>query len=524
MKAVSSEDRLYALNKRMRFIIASIVMTVSFSLLFGFYLRQVEKASFIEVGKTVTESSNQSVKLWLDQQRKLGQNILSFDDVKRWQASPQNQEIQQKLMRSLGILVGRFNQLENIQIILFKNSVKPWETNNSGTFKLDAYRTSAREQADQRIVEETGAAEAILEQKPYYLSAIYSDKQQKPVFDLTLPISKDNEVVGMLSITLRFSNLTDAIINKVQYKQSGYLFLIDDRGETIAHKNTSYVLSDADYLQDIVNKLLTHLNQGDNLFRGNFQGSNKLYYGVKTGLDKAYMRNQWYLAFTQKESEIYTISKRFWLGAGLFLVIQLLAMLRLLKVFSADRAVLIHQEIQLGSQEILQEEIRLKQNEVIRQTNLDAFTQLGHFQSVQRVLERLLLERSSSGKPFTLALFHLDQMGQFNETYGLAQGDIIIYHLGKLLRETFGDNDYVGRVYGDVFSIILPDSTLIEALVIVEQFKRKYAEAQLDLIQAKPTLSFGVAQWQGEDVSTLILKAESQLKKSKKAGINQVKY
>lgn len=507
----------------MRFIVASIIVTVSFSLLFGFYLRRVEKSSFIEVGKTLTETSNQSIKLWLDQQRKLGQNLLFFDEVKRWENDPLDQENQRRLVKTLGIIVGRFNQLDNVQVLLLKDSDSPWG-NQNGNFELSAYRLSAREVSEERILEETGAAEAILEQKPYYISAIYSDKEQKPIFDLTLPISKDNQVVGMINLTLKFSNLTDAIINRVQYKQSAYLFLIDDRGETIAHKNSSYVLSDADYLQDIVNKLLTHLNQGDNLFRGNFQGSNKLYYGVKTGLDKAYMRNQWYLSFTEKESEIYGLSRQFWFMSALFLLIQMVAMLRLLKVFNADRVAMINQEIQLGSQEILHEEIRLKQNEVIRQTSLDAFTQLGHFQSVQRVIERTLLEKSATGKPFTLALFHLDQMGQFNEVNGLAQGDIIIYHVGKLLREEFGDNDFVGRVYGDVFSIILPDLTLIESLVVLEQFKKKYAEVKLDFIQAKPTLSFGVVQWQGEDASTLILKAENQLKKSKKAGINQMKY
>lgn len=521
---MSSDDRKYALYKRMRFIVASIIVTVSFSLLFGFYIRHVEKTSFIETGKTLTESSNQSIKLWLDQQRRLGLNILSFEEVKSWQQDPLNPEFERRLAKSLGLLVGRFNQLENVQVMLFKNKLNPWGESASGKYSLSAYKVSARETTDSRVLEETGAAQNILEQKPYYISAIYSDKDLKPIFDLTLPISKDNQIIGLLNLTIKFSNLTDAIINRVQYKQSGYLFLIDDRGETIAHRNSSYVLSDADYLQDVVNKLLTHLNYGDNLFRGNFQGDTKLYYGVKTGLDKAYMRNQWYLAYTQKEVEIYALSRQFWLMAALFLLVQLIAMIRLQRVFSADRLAMTYQEIQLSSKELLEEEVRTKQNEVIRQTSLDAFTQLGHFQSVQRVLERVSLEKGGSGKPFTFALFHIDQMGQFNEIYGLAQGDIIIYHVGKLLREVFGNTDCVGRVYGDVFAIILPDKTLIESLVILEQFRARYTEIQLDLIAQKPTLSFGVVQWQGEDVSTLILKAESQLKKSKRAGTNQMKY
>ncbi len=48
--------------------------------------------------------------------------------------------------------------------------------------------------------------------------------------------------------------------------------MIDDRGETIAHINPNYILSDEQYLIDIVNRILSPLKLGDIFFSGKFQG------------------------------------------------------------------------------------------------------------------------------------------------------------------------------------------------------------------------------------------------------------
>lgn len=519
---MDEKARSNAYKKRVSFSIVALATTLLFALGFWFHIRQSEELNFFEVSKTLTDSSNQSIKLWLEQQRRLTQSILISSKVEAYTQNPHQALLKAQAEKEIGLLVGRYPQLYNIQVLMFNNEEEPWLQNGNGEFKLNGYSIEARPLEKQKSIESTGAAEAIVEHEPYYISGIYSDENQKPIFDIAVPILKEEHVIGILNVSLNFSSLTDVLINQIDYKQTGYLFLVDDSGRTIAHRNSQYVLSNAEYLQDIVNKLLTHLSVGESHFRGNFQGANKLYYGVETGLDKNYMRNQWYLVFTQKESEIYQLSRDLAVTAIAFMIIQAFALVRLIRTFKQDQKVLAQHEVRLNSHELLQEEIKQKHDEAIRQTNLDAFTQISHFQSVQRVVERLMYNHEE--RPLTVALFHLDRMGLFNEQYGLTQGDMVIYYIGKLLREHFGEPEYVGRVYGDVFAILLPDLTLIEAIVALEQFRKVYDQFELVDVKAKPSISFGIVQWHGESSSELILKAEHQLKKAKKAGTNQMKY
>lgn len=520
----NNEEIFQKESKKSKLIIYVLLLTLLVNVVFYGLMRQNAKDEFQQVGIALTKEVSQSLKIWVNEQRKMASIISISSPITEWIENPDDVENQEKVSRYLRLVISRYHQFENVSINRLKKPDQPWLNPNTGKYELDCYRVGSDPQSIVKF-EDTETVEPILEGKSYYLSSIVkSSITGKPIFYFSIPITRNNEILGMITFSIKMSYFTESIIEPIKYRDTGYLFFIDDRGETIAHANSSYILSDATYLTDIVNQLLSPLKLGENYFRGRFQGAWKHYYGVSFGLDSEYVRNQWYLVFTEHESELYQQTNRYLLVMSLtsFILITLL-MFNFNRIDRYRSKVFLETHEQL-EKELLEEKLKQKNNEIVRQINLDQLTGISHFQSIQRYLEHQITEAEASGKTFTLALFHVDKLGAFNQSEGYALGDVVLNLIGRLLKDTYALPNVTGRLYGDVFGIVFTGKTLIESIVLVEQFRSQYETQMLSLIPRKPSLSFGLVQWQNETASEMILKAEALLKQCKEDGQRQIKY
>ncbi len=64
------------------------------------------------------------------------------------------------------------------------------------------------------------------------------------------------------------------------------------------------------------------------------------------------------------------------------------------------------------------------------------------------------------GHPCSLLYFDLNDLKRINDTYGHAAGDAAICHVSQLLAESLRDSDFVARLSGDEFGIIMHYATL----------------------------------------------------------------
>jgi diguanylate cyclase (GGDEF)-like protein len=106
-------------------------------------------------------------------------------------------------------------------------------------------------------------------------------------------------------------------------------------------------------------------------------------------------------------------------------------------------------------------------------------------------------------------MLDVDNFKQFNDNYGHAAGDAILYQLGCLFIKHFREEDIVCRYGGDEFVIILPDmnrnNTIERAkhlCEIVKQNPFQYNGMSLESI----SLSLGVAIFpdNGADFKTIL--------------------
>ena len=148
----------------------------------------------------------------------------------------------------------------------------------------------------------------------------------------------------------------------------------------------------------------------------------------------------------------------------------------------------------------------------------DALTDLLNRGAYEKILN--IYEKGDT--PFALILVDVDTFKSVNDTYGHATGDIILKKVAKLLKTAFRSIDYVCRIGGDEFSIIMVEMTSDLKYTIEDKIKavnEQLAKAEEDVPAV--SLSVGVAFSDRENPEDTIFKdADKALYHVKENGRN----
>jgi diguanylate cyclase (GGDEF)-like protein len=120
-----------------------------------------------------------------------------------------------------------------------------------------------------------------------------------------------------------------------------------------------------------------------------------------------------------------------------------------------------------------------------------------------------------AGTPLAVALLDIDHFKRFNDQYGHQAGDQLLKTATAAWQSLLRSSDLLARYGGEEFAVLLPSSTLGQAVEIVDRLRVETPLAQ--------TFSAGVALWHGDETSDqLVARADKALYKAKQAGRNQV--
>ena len=129
---------------------------------------------------------------------------------------------------------------------------------------------------------------------------------------------------------------------------------------------------------------------------------------------------------------------------------------------------------------------------------------------------------------FSLAVFDLDHFKKINDQFGHPVGDIALKKMCEVVLSENRKNDEFGRLGGDEFALLLPSTSLLTAVQVVERI-RTLIENKVIFIeenQIQMTVSIGVATPIGEDdeLETLLQRIDTLLYQAKRKGSNRVEF
>ena len=125
----------------------------------------------------------------------------------------------------------------------------------------------------------------------------------------------------------------------------------------------------------------------------------------------------------------------------------------------------------------------------------------------------------------TLCTLDIDFFKKINDNYGHDVGDFILKECVRLLQREYGqDTDFVARIGGEEFAVILQDQNLDQAVQRAESVFEKIRQEVFihDGEELRFTVSMGIAQLQaGETVDQWMKRADKALYDSKHGGRNK---
>lgn len=156
----------------------------------------------------------------------------------------------------------------------------------------------------------------------------------------------------------------------------------------------------------------------------------------------------------------------------------------------------------------------------------DVLTRLLNRKFLSVVLEKEVHYARQAGHSFSVLSIDLDHFKQVNDTHGHEGGDMVLQQVATLLSQHSRSGDYLFRLGGEEFLLLLVDTSAEAARRTAERMRQHIAAEALHLPHNQTiqvTLSIGVAHFDGHpDYQALLRRADDALYRAKHQGRNRV--
>ncbi len=129
-------------------------------------------------------------------------------------------------------------------------------------------------------------------------------------------------------------------------------------------------------------------------------------------------------------------------------------------------------------------------------------------------------------RPLSIVMIDVDHFKSINDTHGHATGDHVLQNVGHICSDTLRDSDVLGRIGGEEFILLLPDTPKANAEQVAERMRARLANTPIKHgdLELTITASFGVASFTSNDgtLEEIIERADNAMYAAKNAGRNQV--
>ena len=197
-------------------------------------------------------------------------------------------------------------------------------------------------------------------------------------------------------------------------------------------------------------------------------------------------------------------------------------------IYASARDITEKRKIEMQLRKMNEDLIKLtrklkKKNEVLETfAGIDELTGMynRHFLNIR--IEEEMASSDRYSEPLSMFILDLDHFKHVNDTWGHPVGDAVLKNTAGITRNIIRTSDVLGRLGGEEFIVLMPQTNLNGALIAAEKI-REALDKNRHSIVGKVTASFGVAERKkNESFNSWYKRADEALYQAKEGGRNRV--
>ncbi len=168
-------------------------------------------------------------------------------------------------------------------------------------------------------------------------------------------------------------------------------------------------------------------------------------------------------------------------------------------------------------------DLKRKEKKITQMMLTDPMTGIANRRHYEQKVVEEIQRHQRYKNPLSFAMGDIDLFKSVNDTYGHDVGDVVINRFAHCLRDSKRASDFVARVGGEEFILIMPHTTLEQAHLVIDRIRKLFSEEKYDAIERAITASFGVTELKENDTPECLVKRSDQgLYEAKETGRNKV--
>lgn len=370
-------------------------------------------------------------------------------------------------------------------------------------------------------------------------------------------VNGEKKAILHFEVTMTYFQL---LLKRLINPERGYAFIINDRGEYMAHTLMDMnpkgpfpkaIGSDTGFELE---RILKRMMGGE---RGieSFTRAGKEYYVIFKPVSQSYVRgrndNRWSIGYAISSDRVYVelaILRYNLMAIGAtFLFVAILAFflgnyvtkpirelaLATRKVAQGEMpSIRSHRADEIGqlsaSFNLMVEAVKRRNDALKSMAVTDGLTGIFNQRYFKDELARMLKIAERYGRSVAVIIADIDHFKHYNDSNGHVQGDLALKKVAGVFASNVREVDLAARYGGEEFVVMLPETTLDQAMVVAERI-RSGVEAQIiPFEETQPegslTVSMGVAVYPDDasDPVSLLDAADKALYSAKESGRNRV--
>ena len=170
-------------------------------------------------------------------------------------------------------------------------------------------------------------------------------------------------------------------------------------------------------------------------------------------------------------------------------------------------------------------QIRARRYRELRNAMLtDPLTHVLNRRALMGGVEREFARARRLNVPLSAAVIDIDRFKQVNDSQGHQVGDTVLKGLTQLLRQRLRKSDLIGRLGGEEFLVVLPETDLTTAWALLDDIREQFSSFDFIGISGRlhVTFSAGISQWREQSATIWLAEMDERLYAAKAAGRNRI--